>query len=260
MKEWDIEINYGIKTGFNDAFIIDNHVRDELIEKDSRSAEIIRPILRGRDVKRYSYQFADLYIIATFPSLHYDIDKYPAVKEYLLSYGIERLEQTGAKHIIDGKEIKSRKKTRNKWFETQDSISYWDDFSKQKIVWGNLCLSAQYAMVEAGMYINAPSPFIATDDYYLLAALNSKIADWYVRNLGVTRNGGYFEYKAMFVEQIPIAQTVNSELKEKIIEAAYSLQNSKDNSQNQLEVEQFINKCFYEIYNLTDTEIKYIEK
>ena len=110
------------------------------------------------------------------------------------------------------------------------------------------------------MYINAPSPFIATDDYYLLAALNSKIADWYVRNLGVTRNGGYFEYKAMFVEQIPIAQTVNSELKEKIIEAAYSLQNSKDNSQNQLEVEQFINKCFYEIYNLTDNEIKYIEK
>ena len=183
LKEWDIEINYGIKTGYNDAFIIDNSVRKELIKKDARSAEIIRPILRGRDVKRYSYQFADLYIIATFPSLHYDIDEYPAVKEYLLSYGMERLEQTGAKHIIDGKEIKSRKKTRNKWFETQDSISYWDDFSKQKIVWGNLCLSAQYAMVEAGMYINAPSPFIATDDYYLLAALNSKIADWYVRNV-----------------------------------------------------------------------------
>ena len=105
MKEWDINIYRGILTGYNDAFIIDGNTREKLINKDVKSAEIIRPILRGRDVKRYSYQFADLYIIATFPSLHYDIDKYPAVKEYLLSYGIERLEQTGAKHIIDGKEI-----------------------------------------------------------------------------------------------------------------------------------------------------------
>ena len=250
MKEWDIEINYGIKTGFNDAFIIDNHVRDELIEKDSRSAEIIRPILRGRDVKRYSYDFADKWIIAThngnkgkgIPRIN--IDDYPAIKEYLDQY-FEKLAKRADKGDTP--------------YNLRNCV-YMDDFSKQKIVWGNLCLSAQYAMVEAGMYINAPSPFIATDDYYLLAALNSKIADWYVRNLGVTRNGGYFEYKAMFVEQIPIAQTVNSELKEKIIEAAYSLQNSKDNSQNQLEVEQFINKCFYEIYNLTDTEIKYIEK
>lgn len=195
LKEWDVKIFRGILTGCNDAFIIDGNVRKQLIEQDKKSAEIIRPILRGRDIKRYNYLFADLYIIATFPSLHYDIDRYPAVRDYLLSFGKERLEQTGTQYNINGKNIKARKKTSNKWFETQDNISYWDDFSKQKIVWGNLCLSAQYAMVEAGMYINAPSPFIASDDYYLLAALNSKIADWYVRNLGVTRNGGYFEYK-----------------------------------------------------------------
>ena len=179
----------------------------------------------------------------------------------MLSFGKERLEQTGAKYNINGKVIKARKKTANKWFETQDSISYWDDFSKQKIVWGNLCLSAQYAMVEAGMYINAPSPFIASDDYYLLAALNSKIADWYVRNLGVTRNGGYFEYKPMFVEKIPIAQNVDEMLCKQIRDAAYQLQFSKDtDSRNLSELEQFLNKCFYSIYNLTDLEIKYIEK
>lgn len=116
-------------------------------------------------------------------------------------------------------------------------------------------------MVEAGMYINAPSPFIASDDYYLLAALNSKIADWYVRNLGVTRNGGYFEYKPMFVEKIPIAQNVDEMLCKQIRDAAYQLQFSKDtDSRNLSELEQFLNKCFYSIYNLTDLEIKYIEK
>ena len=78
--------------------------------------------MRGRDIKRYSYEYANLFLIATFPSKHYDIEEYPAVKEYLLSFGMERLEQTGKKY--NG--FTARKKTNNKWFETQDSISYWD--------------------------------------------------------------------------------------------------------------------------------------
>ena len=128
LKDWDIQINYGIKTGCNEAFMISGEKKKELIAKDPKSAEIIRPILRGRDIKRYSYNFADLWLIATFPSKHYDIDEYPAIKEYLLTFGIERLEQTGKTHNIDGIKIKSRKKTNNKWFETQDSISYWEEF------------------------------------------------------------------------------------------------------------------------------------
>ncbi|MFH1336957.1 MAG: Eco57I restriction-modification methylase domain-containing protein [Candidatus Zixiibacteriota bacterium] len=79
LREWDVHINYGIKTGFNEAFIIGQAKRDELIAADPKSAEIIRPILRGRDIKRYSYEFADLWLIATFPSLKYDIEEYPAV-------------------------------------------------------------------------------------------------------------------------------------------------------------------------------------
>lgn len=86
-----------------------------------------RPILRGRDIKRYGYDWANQYIVATFPSRHYNIDDYPALKEFLLSFGTERLEQTGKEYIIDGEKVKARKKTNNKWFETQDSISYWVD-------------------------------------------------------------------------------------------------------------------------------------
>ena len=210
LKDWDIQINYGIKTGFNDAFIIDSVKRNEILsacqteEERQRTAEIIRPILRGRDIKRYCYEWAELYIIATFPSRQYDIDNYPTLKEFLLSFGIERLEQTGKEYIIDGEIVKARKKTNNKWFETQDSISYWDEFSKPKIVWGNLNTRGSYAMAPENMFINAPACMIVPGSQYLLTMLNSKVADYYIRNLGVVRNGGFFEYKPMFVEQIPV--------------------------------------------------------
>ena len=104
LKDWDIQINYGIKTGCNEAFIIDTAKRNEILdncqteEERKRTEELIRPILRGRDIKRYGYEWAELWLIATFPSRHYNIEDYPAVKQYLLSFGIERLEQTGKVH------------------------------------------------------------------------------------------------------------------------------------------------------------------
>ncbi len=187
LKDWDVRINYGIKTGFNDAFIINGQKKDELIAKDPKSAEIIRPILRGKDIKRYGYDFHDKWLIVTLPSRNYDIDKYPAVKEHLLSFGMERLEQTGKTYIINGKKVKARKKTNNKWFETQDSIGYWEDFNKQKIAWGNLCLEPQFALIEEGFFISAPAPLIVPGNEYLLTILNSKLADFYLRTQGVSR-------------------------------------------------------------------------
>jgi hypothetical protein len=92
LKDWDIQINYGIKTGFNDAFIIDGAKRKELIEEDSKSDEIIRPILRGRDIKRYGYEFADLWLINTHNGIKekgikpINIDLYPAIKKHLDKY------------------------------------------------------------------------------------------------------------------------------------------------------------------------------
>ena len=89
LKDWDIQINYGIKTGFNEAFIINGEKRKELIAQDPKSAEIIRPILRGRDIKRYGYEFADLYLINTHNGVkekgikRINIEDYPAVKAYL---------------------------------------------------------------------------------------------------------------------------------------------------------------------------------
>ena len=253
LKDWDIRINYGIKTGFNEAFVITTDKSNEILancqteDERTRTAELIRPILRGRDIKRYAYNWAGLYLIATFPSRHYDIEMYPAVKQYLLTFGIEKLEQTGKAYIVNGEKIKARKKTNNKWFEIQDSISYWEDFSKPKIVWGNLNLTPNYALVENNSFINAPSSMIVPASKYLLAILNSKIADFYIKLLGVTRNGGYFEYKPMFIEQLPIPQLKieNKELAQ--------IERLIDNN-NYTEIEYIV----YNLYGLTQDEINYI--
>ena len=252
LKDWDIQINYGIKTGYNDAFIISTEKRNEILanckdaDERKRTEELIRPILRGRDIKRYGYEWANLYLIATFPSRHYNIEEYPAVKRYLLSFGKERLEQTGKTYTINGEKIKARKKTNNKWFETQDSISYWEDFNKPKIVWGNLNLKGAYSYAPKGMFINAPSPFLATSNIAVLHILNSKIADYYIRSLGVTRNGGYFEYKPMFVERLPIPQIGLENLN------SYPIKPSK-------EQEKEIEENVYQIYGLSLQEIDYME-
>lgn len=207
LKDWDIQINYGIKTGFNDAFIINTEKRDEILancqteDERNRTAELIRPILRGRDVKRYGYDWAGLWLINAHNGLKskgikpVDINDYPAIKEWLDNGGV----------AYNGKMYKgfSQIEKRSDRGDTPYNLrncAYMEDFSKPKIVWGNLNLTASYAMVQDNSFINAPSPVIVPASKFLLAVLNSKLADYYIRQLGVTRNGGYFEYKPMFVE------------------------------------------------------------
>ena len=194
LKDWDIQINYGIKTGFNDAFIIDSAKRNEILDacqtEDERqlTAEIIRPILRGRDIKRYDYEFADQYIIATFPSRQYNIDDYQALREFLLSFGMERLEQTGKEYNINGEKVKARKKTNNKWFETQDSISYWDDLSRPKIIWKRVGSIIRFSYDEKGVF-GLDSTCFATGKHipYLCCVLNSSMGHYLLN--GAPRTG-----------------------------------------------------------------------
>jgi len=125
LSEWDIEINRGILTGFNEAFIIDEVKKNELIEADPKSSEIIKPILRGKDIQKYVADKVVNWVVGTFPSLKLEIDNYNSVREYLSSFG-KTIHQTGEKG--------SRKKTSHKWFETQDNIAFWQDFLKPKLV------------------------------------------------------------------------------------------------------------------------------
>ena len=236
LKDWDISINYGIKTGFNDAFIISKEKREEILNncktKDERirTDELIRPILRGRDIKRYLYEYADLYLIATFPSKHYDIEEYPTVKEYLLDFGMERLEQTGKEYTKDGIKIKARKKTNNKWFETQDSISYWDEFNKPKIVWARLMRLSKSDLNAFPRFCSVPEGFYVVDSLcffsgseieILVQELNSEFAAYYFFNSVATLDNGGFQMRQQYVEEIPLPRlkTIKGSVDEEIYKA-----------------------------------------
>ncbi|MGQ2171184.1 TaqI-like C-terminal specificity domain-containing protein, partial [Ornithobacterium rhinotracheale] len=225
-----------------EAFIINGEKKDELIAQDPKSAEIIRPLLRGRDIKRYSYEFADLYLICTFPSLKIDIEEYPAVKEHLLSFGKERLEQSGKTHEINGKRIKSRKKTNNKWFETQDSISYWEDFYKQKIMYSEIVREPQFYLDETGKFYPEATTFIMTGSNieYLYHLLNSNVVTYFFKEFyagGGLGNEGY-RYKKVFLEKLPIPKnTLNIEVSE-------------------INIDNYL----YNLYGFTDEEIKFLNE
>ena len=251
LKDWNISINYGIKTGCNEAFIIDGETKDALIAQDPKSAEIIRPILRGRDIKRYSYDFADKWLIATFPSKHYNIDDYPAIKNYLLSFGKEKLEQSGKKDIGGIKGNNARKKTNNKWFETQDTIAYWDDFSKQKLVWTPVNSEYRFTILPPDIFFNN-SLFMITGKSikYLCAILNSNLFIFY---LNLILGGENYTYGSGNVfGSIPIKPPLPEEETkiDVLVESALV---------GNLSAQTSINQYVYKIFQLSNDEQLYIE-
>lgn len=257
LKDWDIQINYGIKTGFNDAFIIDSVKRNEILsacqteEERQRTAEIIRPILRGRDIKRYGYEFYDQYIIATFPSRQYNIDDYPTLKEFLLSFGIERLEQTGKEYIIDGEKVKARKKTNNKWFETQDSISYWDEFSRPKIIWKRVGSIIRFSYDEKGLF-GLDSTCFATGNHiqYLCCVLNSSMGHYLLN--GAPRTGtGDLLISVQAVEPVRVPVIDNSD-------EAFSLLIKRFINNPSIELDDEIDNVIFDLYGLSPDEREYI--
>ncbi|WRF24124.1 class I SAM-dependent DNA methyltransferase [Helicobacter pylori] len=263
LKDWDIQINYGIKTGANEAFIITTEKRDAILNACKTQEErectegLIKPILRGKDIKRYSYEWAHLWVIATFPSLKLDIDDYPSLKTYLSQFR-PRIDQSGEKGC--------RKKTSNQWFETQDTIAYHGDFEKEKIVYP--CIMAKepcFVYEEKGFYAPAPANIITGDKIeikYLTALLNSKCIYFAMRKFYM--GGGIEgELKTNNLEKIPIPKITekNQELADKITDGAKQILalKEKDPKANTQKLEKEIDALVYQLYHLTDEEIKIIE-
>ena len=268
LKKWSVSINYGIKTGFNEAFIITGAKKDELIAADPKSVEIIRPILRGRDIKRYGYSYADLWLISTFPSRKYDIDCYPAIKKHLLSFGIERLEQTGKKHIVNGKAVNARKKTNNAWFETQDSISYWDDFSKQKIVYAETMRVhrndkadrfPRFSFIEQEAFLDKTC-FMITGEHllYILPIINSALMQYHIqRNIAVLDTGGFLMQK-IYIEDFPIPP-IEKESYKILTELAAEILSNRAIGKDTRSLEELVDLQVYSLFDLNEAEIRYIE-
>lgn len=254
LKDWDINIYRGILTGYNEAFIINGSTKDGLIKEDPKSAEIIRPILRGRDIKRYGYEYADLYLIATFPSLKLDIEKYPAVKKHLLSFGMQRLEQTGKEYKLNGEIVKARKKTNNKWFETQDSISYWEDFSKQKIIYPEITKFLNFYLDEQDFLVNNKC-FILTGPHlpFLTAFLNSSLFKFCFKDNFPELLGGTRELRKIFLEQLKVIQ-VSVKTNKEFEKMVFKLQDLSKKQKPIREIEIEIDEKLFDLYSLTKDE------
>ena len=198
LKETEVEINYGIKTGYNDAFIIDQEKYKELIQQDSRSREIIHPLLRGGDIKKYSATTVNQYLIGTFPALNLNIDDYPAIKQHLIPFK-EKLVQSGEKG--------SRKKTNNTWFETQDQIQYYRNFEEPKIIWPEIVANHGFYYDVNGTYLNNKA-FLLTSKVenlpFFTGILNSRCGQVLCTYQTATLGKKGHEYRKIFIEQIPI--------------------------------------------------------
>ena len=274
-------------TGCNEAFIISSAKRKEILnnclsdDEGKRTDELIRPILRGRNIKRYGYEWKESYLIATFPSHHYDIDDYPTVKKYLLSYADEtlrkagyswvadnyladfcqqKLEQSGKFVEIEGKRItlgnspeKARKRTNNKWFETQDSISYWEDFNKPKVIYPNMTKYMPF-VYDDKKYLTNQKCFIITGENvaYLTAVFNSSLFKYCFRDSFPELQGGTRELSKIFFEKISVCKVTDAQnlLFQEVIEDI-----QKEYTEQKA---QRIDSMLFDLYNLTAEERKTI--
>ena len=253
LKDWNVNINFGIKTGFNLAFIIDSKTKDQLIAKNEISKEIIKPILRGRDISKYYFDFKELFVLFTRHGIN--IDNYPVVKEYLNNYYTRLKPRNNSENV-------GRKPGPYKWYELQDNIAYYKEFEKPKIIWGEISDKPKFAYDENGYYAEATT-FIMTGENlkYILSILNSKLGEWYFNQISTTTGMGTNRWKKYKIELLPLKninlteQKPFIELVDKIIEAK-----KQNKVQDTLSIENKIDELVYKLYDLTPEEIQIVEE
>lgn len=270
LKDWDIQIYRGILTGANEAFIIPTEKREEILnacktqEERKRTEALIKPILRGKDIKRYSYEWAGEWVINThngytsnlkFKIPPIDIEKYPTLKSHLDSHWdtiATRSDQGDTPYHL-----------RN--------CAYLEDFEKEKIVYGEIVQEPRFYLdngeCELGYFYAEATSFILTGEHlrYLLGMLHSKLITFAFKTFyagGGLGESGY-RYKKAFIERLPIPKITpqNQKLAHKITDGAKAILEAKekDPKANTQKLEKEIDALVYQLYNLTDEEIKIIE-
>ena len=247
LKNWDINIYRGILTGYNEAFIIDGKTKDALIAKSAKNAEIIRPILRGRDIKRHKADFADIWLLnihnGTNTTPPVDINDYPEIKAHLDQFypALEKRQDKGVTPY------------------NLRSCIYTDDFSKQKIVWIELTDSPNFMLDIDGYYINNTIFFMTGEHLkYITAFLNSRVCEWYFDKICATSGVGTRRWIKMYIDLIRIpypSDTSNIQIDEIVDKIHENKRFGLDTSVN----EEIINHHFYEMFSLSEDEISFIE-
>ncbi|MDT2663019.1 TaqI-like C-terminal specificity domain-containing protein, partial [Enterococcus hulanensis] len=194
LKEWGISINYGVKTGLNEAFIISGSKRDELIKVDSNSKDLIKPLLRGRDIQKYSFEFADQYLITAYHGSYKILEtEYPAIYDHLRQFEDKLKERGQVKFTSSGKKIlKTSYSGQHHWLELDNNPSqkYMDDFSKQKIVWKRVGSLLKFSL-DNDAHVCLDSTCFAVGEHieYLVAFLNSCVGNYLLKDSPTTGTG-----------------------------------------------------------------------
>ena len=259
LKDWDINIYMGIKTGCNEAFIIDEDTREELIEQDPKSAEIIKPLLRGRDVGRYYTEPAQSYILAT----GYDIDipkRYPAIYKHLDTIG-EQIESGKIK--ARGKGVFKRDDQGANWWNLR-ACAYYSDFEKEKIVWKRIGSILRFAYLQRSMFC-LDSTCIATGEKvkFLTAVLNSRVSHYQLFDLAPKTGTGDLIVSVQALEPllVPPITDANRHLVNQIEKLVDEIIVAKtaDPDADVASLENEIDRVVYFLYGLTAEEIAIVE-
>ena len=246
LKDWDIQINYGIKTGFNDAFIIDSVKRNEILsacqteEERQRTAEIIRPILRGRDIRRYGYNWADLWLINTHNGIRGEMERihiedYPAIKQHLDNYW---------------NKIEPRADQGETAYNLRN-CAYLDEFSRPKIIWKRVGSIIRFSYDEKGLF-GLDSTCFATGNHiqYLCCVLNSSMGHYLLN--GAPRTGtGDLLISVQAVEPVRVPVIDDSD-------EAFSLLIKRFINNPSIELDYEIDNVIFDLYGLSPDEREYI--
>jgi adenine-specific DNA-methyltransferase len=254
LKEFSISINFGVKTGFNEAFIIDEKTKNHLIDKDVKNAEIIKPILKGRDLKKYSYEFANLWLVNSHNGVKTDkipkidiVNDYPSILEYFEGYRSQ---------------LENRSDKGEHWTNLRN-CAYLGDLEKSKIIWGELSDKPKFALDESGEFYPEATLFfmVGKDLKYLLAILNSRLSEWYFNQITTTSGMGTNRWKKYKIELLPIKDIPESEQQPLItlVEEIIAIKKATP-SVSTAEKEGEIDRLVYGLYGLTVEEINIIEQ
>jgi hypothetical protein len=268
LKDWDININYGLKTGLNEAFVIDGNKKNELIKQDPKSTELIRPLLRGRDIYKWQAHFADLWLLYVpwhFP-LHNDsniqgsseiaekafAEQYPAIYKHLSKYKTKLSNRNKAETGI-----------RYEWYALQRfGSNYWRDFEKPKIIYPNMTKFLPFVLdFEENYYHNDKSFHLVADRIYWLGAfLNSKLFKYCFQDNFPELLGGTRELRKVFFDKIPVMQiSEKEELPFKKLVTSILEIKKQNSSADTTALESQIDQLVYQLYDLTEEEIKIVE-
>ncbi len=252
VKLKDIEgvaIYRGVTTGFNDAFIIDETTKNQLIAPDSKNAEIIKPLLQGRNIRKWFYKKSSLFLIFTRKGI--DIEQFKGIEEYLLQFK-QKLEPGIG-----------RKEGQYKWFEIQDNTAYFPEFEKEKIIWGLTADKWAYCYDDKGHFLPSNGYILTSNSTlslkYILGILNSNLMRFYFDFIGIMTAGGAFTLKYDTVAEFPVKlhsneyQLLVANLVDEMLESHKTMEIQKNRFLNRLNTnfENIkLNQKLQEFYNL----------